>query len=175
MAGLRRENNHVELIRAGGQLLARGARPTLLIVGDGETRAQIEQEARAVGVQDHVVFTGVQHDVRPYVVACDVCVLCSSTETFSLATLEILALGTPMVSSRVGAQEDIITPGVNGLLYRSGDVDALADALWRMREPGLRDAMAQAARPSVLRYGVEPMVDRYEALMRGLAGRGGAA
>ena len=169
LAAMRPEKNHLELIRALGELTRRGLPIQVLLVGDGAERGRIEAEAARLGVFDRLIFAGVQQDVRPYVLACDACVLCSSTETFSLATLEILALGRPMVSSRVGAQEQLIEDGVSGLLYDSGDVGSLADALANLHDLERRAAMAQRARASVAHRDIEIMAAQYHNLLAELA------
>ncbi len=168
VAGLRPEKNHEELIEALAILRARGAVAKVLIVGEGRRRAAIEARTKALGLEEHVVFAGEQPDVRPYLRLCDVSVLCSTTETFSLAALETLALGVPMVSSDVGGMAEIIRPGVNGLLYPSGDPEALAERLLRLSRLEVRSAMQAAARPSILQFDIGRMMDHYVDLIADL-------
>lgn len=169
VAGLRPEKNHVELVQALALLRDAGLPAKLLLIGDGECRPTIEALAETLDVSDRIVFAGVQADVRPYVLACDVGVLCSTTEAFALATLEVLALGVPMVSSDVGAQREVITPGVNGLIYPPGEASALAAQLAEVAAPKLRAEMAARARASVQKYDVERMTAEYEAMIESLA------
>jgi glycosyltransferase involved in cell wall biosynthesis len=172
VAALRPEKNHEELIEALAVVRRTIASAKLLIVGGGGTEERIRARVQALGLQDQVVFAGVQSDVRPYIRLCDVCVLCSYTETFPLVALEILALNVPMVSSAVGAMPQIIRAEENGLLYPSGDPAALADRLLRLAEPAVRAPMAAAARASVLGYDVEVMAGQYEVLIDALSREG---
>lgn len=168
VAGLRPEKNHEELVEALAILRDRGVPAKLLIIGDGDRRPAIEARAEALRVSDRIVFAGVQSDVRPYVLACDIGVLCSKTEAFALATLEVLALGVPMVSSDVGAQREVITPGLNGEIYPPGEPAALAAHLAELADPERRARLATRARDSVLKYDVERMTEQYEAAVESL-------
>lgn len=166
VAGLRPEKNHEELIEALAILRRRGVSARLLIIGGGARLGEIEARAKALGLGDEVIFAGEQPDVRPYVQVCDVCVLCSTTESFSLAALEALALGAPFVSSDVGGMAEIVRDGVNGFLYPSGDPAALAERLARLARPEDREPMRAAARSSVLNFDIDRMVAHYVDLIR---------
>jgi glycosyltransferase involved in cell wall biosynthesis len=92
-------------------------------------RAEIEQRCTALGVTDHVIIAGMQPDVRPFIAAFDVGILCSiSIETLSLAALEVMAMGIPMVMSELGGASEIVN-GENGMLFPVGDGSALVEAL----------------------------------------------
>lgn len=169
IAALRPEKRHLDLVGALSRLRGQGLPAKLLIVGDGGERARIEAAVAQAGLEGQVVFAGEQSDVRPFARACDVCVLCSSIETFSLAALETLALGVPLVASDVGAMSEIVENGTSGLLYEVGDVAALAARLEQLSAPELRASMAAAARSSVARFDYEAMLDRYVELLADLA------
>lgn len=172
VAGFRPEKNHEELIEALAIVRRTCASAKLLLVGGGSTEPRIRARVRALGLEDHVVFAGVQDDVRPYIRLCDVCALCSYTETLPLVALEILALNVPMVSSAVGAMPQIIRVGGNGLLYPPGAPEALAECLLKLADPIVRAPMAAAARPSVLGYDIQVMAGQYEALIGALSRQG---
>jgi glycosyltransferase involved in cell wall biosynthesis len=91
--------------------------------------------------------------------------------------LEAMAAGLPVVASRVGGNGEIVRDGVDGLLFPSGDVEALRAALVRLRgDPALRAAMGESARVRAsTSFGIDAMIDRYEALYaRAYAGGGSA-
>ena len=81
------------VIEAAAPLLTDGRR--LLIVGDGDDRARLEQTAARCGVTDRVVFAGVRHDVAAMLSAMDLFIASSEQETFGLSVLEALANGLP--------------------------------------------------------------------------------
>ena len=138
----------------------------VLMVGDGDMREAIESRARELEVADDIVITGFQQDVRPYVAACDAMVLCSHTEAFSLAGIEAMAMGKPLVHSHVGGAAEMIRPGENGFLFPVGDTAALVDSLARLADAGARERMGSQARASVeALFSETNMVDRYEKLL----------
>jgi L-malate glycosyltransferase len=117
-----------------------------------------------------------QHDVRPYVAACDVMALCSLTETFSLAALEAMAMGKPVIHSELGGAAEMIVPGRNGFLFPAGDTRALVQRLALLAERALRERMGNEARAVVKSlFSEKVMVDRYERLLLELCGARPAA
>lgn len=120
----------------------------------------------------HILFAGEQSDVRPFIEACDAGVLCSrAVETFSLSALEFLALGVPMIMSRIGGASEIVRHGENGLLYESGDLPALVSSMVLIADPASRAKMAERARPSLGALRLEAMVDNYQSLITELSPR----
>jgi glycosyltransferase involved in cell wall biosynthesis len=163
-AVLRPEKNHVQLVEAIARLRRRNIPARALIIGDGAMRGRIEERARALGVDPYVHITGFQSDVRPLVGACDAVVLCSTAvETFSLAALEAMALGRPVVQSEIGGAAEMTRPGENGFLFPVGDTGALVERLAGLADPAARRRMGEAARATVeSRFSERSMVERYE-------------
>jgi len=163
-AVMRPEKAHADLLSAIAALRARGVPIKGLLIGDGPLRAALEAQIDALGLRDAVRITGFLQDVRPAVAACDVLVLAShSVETFSLAALEAMALGRPMVMTEIGGAAEQVTPGVHGLLYPPGDLDALADRLATLHERTTREAMgARAAQRVRAEFDLAQMVEGYE-------------
>lgn len=163
---LRPEKNHLQLVDALALLRARGIPAKALLIGDGLMREAIRVRARERRVEDHVVITGLQDDVRPYVAACDVMTLCSLTEAFSLSALEAMALGKPVVHSAVGGAAEMIRPGHNGELFPVGDTAAYVDRLAVLRDRELSGRMGRNARLVVqAQFSERTMVDRYEKVL----------
>ena len=169
VAALRPEKRHQDLIAAISALQAQGRDAKLLVVGDGPQRRYLSDQVARSGLQHLVIFMGDQLDVRPFILACDACALCSDTETFPMAALEILALGVPLVASDVGGMSEIVKEGVNGFLYPAGEVARLSEHLSRLSEQDVREPLRRAARPSARSFDAQRMVDAYEALARSLA------
>ena len=156
---LRPEKAHDDLLRALHRLRQRGVPAKALLIGDGPRRAHIEQLIAQLQLEQAVVITGYRPDVRPCIASCDVMTLTSHDETFSLAALESMALGKPLVMTRVGGAEEQVQHGVNGLLYEPADIEALTSHLAVLAEPLQRQAMGEAARQSVHRtFTVERMM-----------------
>jgi len=169
-AVLRPEKNHLQLIEALAALRRRGVPARALFIGDGPMRAQIEARARADGVAQDVLITGLQEDVRPFVAACDTLAITSTTEAFSLAAVEAMALERPVVHSDVGGAAEMIQPGRQGFLFPVGDTRALIERLAALADRDTRRRMGARARQTVeSRFAERAMVERYETLFMQLA------
>jgi glycosyltransferase involved in cell wall biosynthesis len=139
---------------------------TLVLVGDGESRGELEALATETGVQDRVIFAGMQPRERIplYLRSADALVFPSLLpEAAPLTPLQAMACGIPVIGSMIGAiPEAISEPGANGLLVRPGDVEDLALNMGRLiGDERLRMQMGAAARERVLaEYTVERMIER---------------
>jgi glycosyltransferase involved in cell wall biosynthesis len=181
-AVMRPEKAHADLLTAIAALRSQGQRVTCLLIGDGPERGAIEKRIVELGLQDSVRITGFLQDVRPAIVACDTMVLAShAIETFSIAALEAMALGKPMVLTDIGGAREQVLHGENGFLYPVGDTNALADCLSALAEPDAsRLAGAKAAARVRDTFAIDRMVEGYErvfdALVAGMpvAGDAGA-
>jgi len=169
-AVFRPEKNHVQLVEALARLRGRGIAARALLIGDGPMRPAIEARARSLGLAADVLVAGLQHDVRPFLAASDAVALCStSVETFSLAALEAMALGRPVVLSDIGGAAEMVRPGSEGFLFPVGDTNALVERLAALSDADLRRRMGANARETVeARFSERAMVDRYEGLLQQL-------
>lgn len=167
---LRPEKAHGDLLQALARLRAQGLPAKGLLIGDGPQRNTIERALSRLGLAEHVVITGLTADVRPFISACDVMTLVShSVEAFSLAALESMSLGKPMIMSDVGGASELVAPGEHGFLFEPGDIEALTRHLWSLSEPPLRERLGQAAARRVReRFTVETMSERFAACVDGL-------
>ena len=149
-SSLRPEKAHGDLLQAIARLRSQGTPAKGLFIGDGAERPAIEAQAAALGLRDHVVITGLQRDVRPYIGCCDVMTLVShSIETFSLAALESMALRKPLVMSDIGGASEQVLHGQTGFLFEPGDIDALTTHLQSLASQTLQSQMGSAAQRRV--------------------------
>jgi|HubBroStandDraft_5_1064220.scaffolds.fasta_scaffold43625_2 glycosyltransferase involved in cell wall biosynthesis len=144
-SGLRPEKAHGDLLHAIARLRERGIAAKALLIGEGPERPRIESLILELGLSEHVVITGLQEDVRPYIACCDVMTLVSHTETFSLAALESMALGKPLVMSDIGGASEQVVHGQTGLLFEPHDIAALTEQLTTLGSAALRARMGAAA------------------------------
>jgi glycosyltransferase involved in cell wall biosynthesis len=124
----------------------------LIVVGDGPERRALEQRAHAAGLDGRITFLGAQPRARVLEELGNAwaSVLSSDWENLPHAAVESLAVGTPVVATRVGGVPEVVHDDVNGLLVPSGSPEALADALARLvDDEQLRQRLADAAAPSV--------------------------
>lgn len=121
-----------------------------VFAGEGPLRAELEARAAQLGVADRVRFLGRREDIPQMLAACDVFALPSLYEGSSLAVLEAMAAGIPIVSSAIGGTEELIEDGQSGLLVPPGDAKALAAALLRLvGDADLRQNLGAKARERV--------------------------
>lgn len=162
-ASLRAEKAHEDLLLALQRLRQAGIPAKALLIGEGPMRPRIEQRIGELQLQGAAVITGYQTDVRPFIACCDVMTLTShAVETFSIAALESMALGKPIVMTRIGGAAEQVQPGVNGFLFEPGDIDALVRHLTTLADPQKRHMMGEAARQIVRgTFTVERMVDAF--------------
>jgi glycosyltransferase involved in cell wall biosynthesis len=162
-ASLRAEKAHGDLLRAVRRVRDTGVPAKVLMIGDGPRRREIERQIAELQLTGHAVIAGHRTDVRPYIACCDVMTLTShAVETFSIAALESMALGKPMVLTRIGGAEEQVRHGTNGFLYERGDVAALAQLLRRLTAATDRLSMgAVAARDVRERFTIQRMIERF--------------
>jgi glycosyltransferase involved in cell wall biosynthesis len=172
VAMLRPEKNHVQLLAAIARLRAAGLPARALLIGDGPMRAAIEATARTLKIESFVDITGYREDVRPYLAACDAVVLCSITEALSLAAIEAMAMGKPLIHSEVGGANELVVPGHNGYLFPVGDTDALVQRLWLLADRDEAERMGCNGRRVIEeKFSERNMVNRYEQTLVDLCDR----
>jgi glycosyltransferase involved in cell wall biosynthesis len=142
----------------------------LLIVGDGEERARLENQAIELGVGPQVKFVGSVTNVEPYLQASDIFVLPSRNEGLPVALLEAMACSLPCVASATGGIMDLIRSGVNGLMVPPGDAQALQSALETLLlDPTLATQLGRQARQDAHQnYSMEHTAQDYLQLYRSL-------
>lgn len=145
----------------------------LVLVGDGPDRPAAQEEARALGVEDGVLFLGKLESVAEVLACADLYLLASETESFGLSALEAMACGVPVVGTRVGGLPEVVESGVTGTLVPVGDVDAMREAaLDFLGDPARWRSASEAARArSVERFSSERVVPIYERYYREVLGR----
>jgi glycosyltransferase involved in cell wall biosynthesis len=121
-----------------------------LIIGGGRRESEVRQAAASLGLEDAVHFLGPRRDIPDLLHALDIFVLPSHSEGVSLALLEAMAAGLPVVATAVGGLPEVVTDGVTGLLVSPKDPEALADALARLlSDPAWAAQLGQNARRHV--------------------------
>jgi glycosyltransferase involved in cell wall biosynthesis len=150
------------LIQAFADCLAHGPAGSLVIVGDGPARPELEQQARVLGISGKVHFLGyVPHPALSAIIrSFDIFAFPSFGEGFGMVLLEAMAWGKPVVASDVIAIPEIVLDGVTGLLAPPHDPEKLASALVRLiKDENLRLDLGGAGQRRVeTRFTVERMV-----------------
>ena len=151
---LNENKNQQVIIRAVAQL--KDPKIHYLLCGKGDQQAQLESLAKELGIGKNVHFLGYRKDVVDICHQCDLFAHASRREGISVASLEAMYCGLPLVMSTVRGAEDYLTDGESGFLRHSDDVDGFADGIRRLKENGeLRKSFGQRNREAVMPYAVE--------------------
>jgi glycosyltransferase involved in cell wall biosynthesis len=118
-----------------------------LIVGGGRREAEIRRMAESLGLAEEVHFLGQRQDVPDLLQAMDIFVLPSYSEGLSLALLEAMAAGLPVIATAVGGNPEVAMDGETGLLIPPQDANSLAGALERLlADPAWAQELGKNAR-----------------------------
>jgi len=168
IGNVRKPKAYDVLLRAARTLIVRSQRFHLVIAGDCRNALgeQLEQLKRELGIERYVTFLGLRPDVVRLLNNLDVFVLSSHSEGFSIACIEAMACGVPVVATRSGGPEQILE-GEAGLLVPTNDPESLALAIERIiSSKDLSAALtARAIKRVHEQYSLTTMLSRYEALL----------
>jgi glycosyltransferase involved in cell wall biosynthesis len=142
-----------------------------LICGDGPLREELEQYAASAEISNVVRFLGWRTDVSDVLSASDCTILPSLSENLSLAALQSLMVGTPVVATSVGGMAEAIRHGETGLLVPPGSASTLAEALlWMVAHPEACREMGSRGRDDAQRrFTRQRMLDEYVACFASLS------
>ena len=133
----------------------------LLIIGDGPCRPELMDQARRLGIQDMVIFTGAipNNELPPYYASCDLYVTASLSDTNSISMLEAMATGLPVLHRFDKLNEGQVRSGVNGYIYY--DAKGMHDELiaYRDKSPEEKQILQNSVRESVKQAGSENLAN----------------
>ena len=166
VARLALQKGQRHLVEAAPLVLARHPDVRFALVGDGELRAELEEQVRVAGLEQRFLFTGARTDVPELLASFDVFVLPSYFEGLCYAVIEAQAAGVPVVATAVGGVGENVVPGETGVLCEPGNSHSLAEGiLFLLDRPDVAAALAIEARRRVfVRYARSRMVAETVAL-----------
>jgi glycosyltransferase involved in cell wall biosynthesis len=121
--------NHTMMIKAFAKVIAQHAECTLIIVGDGEERNNIEQCIKTLGIEKNVLLVGYEPKPAEYIAIMDIFLLSSLSEGTSMTLLEAMSIGKACVVTDAGGNPEIIKNGLNGKVTPNNDADMFANAI----------------------------------------------
>jgi glycosyltransferase involved in cell wall biosynthesis len=168
---------HETFLQAAALLVKQRPDVRFAIVGDGERRATLQAEARALGLDGLVHFLGWRRDLPAVYADLDVVCLSSLNEGSPVALIEAMAAGRPVVATAVGGVPEVVRDGISGLLVPPRDPRAMASAVDEvLATPERGRLLGLAARDGVYpKYGVQRLIRDVEALYHELLAAKGAA
>ncbi len=141
------------LLQAMRSVLTRFEECTLLMVGEGHLRRNLETLGHTLGLRDRARFLGVakETDLPLLYAMADVFVMPSLSEGHCVSILEAMSSGRPVVASSIAANRESITDGQEGILVPARNVPLLAEAILRLlRDDGLRKKLGMNSRKRAL-------------------------
>lgn len=171
MSTLSAQKDPMRLIDVAHELWQRRQDFSLVIVGDGSLRDELEAACRQRGLEECVVFLGWVNDAsRSVLPLFDVFLQTSRWEAMSVVVLEAMAAGVPVVATRVGENERVLRNNESGLLVNMGDTKGMVDAVRQLLDD--RDLRMHLSSQAHERYEEQftghAMAERYAALYRSL-------
>ncbi|HEX7706663.1 MAG TPA: glycosyltransferase [Thermoanaerobaculia bacterium] len=165
---LSREKGFDLLIQALSQL--RALRWQLLLIGEGDDRASLENLARELGVEEQVLFLGWQPNPHAWMGRCDLFVLSSRWEGMPNALLEAMALGLPIVATDcLTGPAEILDGGRYGVLVPNGSIEGIRKGVEDLADPGVRRLYAERSRLRAQAFDEDVTLQRFEQLFDELA------
>ncbi len=158
------QKNHALLLKSFARGPVSDPRAHLVLVGEGELRTDLEEQARKLNLAGKVHFLGLRSDIPDVLGAMDAFVLSSDYEGNPLSVLEAMASGLPIVSTAAGGVPNLFEAGQEGFLVAPGDLLGLAKSMNSLlKYQAARESMgAAAASRARQNYEVANMVRAYE-------------
>ena len=168
------EKNIDEILQNLPKLIEKHKNLSMLIVGDGPYRGQLEQQAEELGIRANVVFTGMvaPETISSYYQIADIFVSASESETQGLTYIEALANGIPEICRNDKCLEGVLISGYNGYTYEKSQ-DFIEDMNHLLENYSLRAQMSANAEASAQRYGSLAFVRSVESLYQDVVSKNG--
>ncbi|MGB9633486.1 MAG: glycosyltransferase family 4 protein, partial [Chloroflexaceae bacterium] len=174
VARLIERKGQAHLIEALRRLVAEGHDLRLELVGEGDARAAYEDLAQRLGVAGRITLAGYvpRERIAAHYAGAHVFVLPSYNEGMSVATLEAMASGLPVVVTRTGGAAELVAEGVNGWIFAWGDVDALTGHLRCLAtDRDLARRMGTASRARAAAFSWDAAAQHYLELFQAIEAR----
>lgn len=172
VARLHLVKGHRFFLEAAADVLTQRPDTRFLVIGDGPCLPALKGQARRLGIEEKVIFTGFVDDVRPVMAGLDLLVISSLWEGFGLSAVEAMALEVPVVATEVGGLPEVVKHGETGLLAPPANASALAKGIiWMLEHPEATSEMVKKGKANVLeKFSAQAMARRTVELYRKIAG-----
>ena len=172
VANLRATKGYPDLLRAAVEVVRDAPAVRFVSVGRGPLEAELREERDRLGLGDHFDFLGFRPDAVELMTAFDIFCLPSHHEGLPIVLMEALALGLPVVATRVGGVAELVRDGYEAVLVEARQPDRLAAALLALvNDPARRAAMSACARERGEKLDAQTAVATIEAAYCEVAGR----
>lgn len=166
VAEMTANKNHITVLKALALLKDREEFQHIhyLICGRGAMRASLEESARELGISDHVNFLGYRTDAQELYKASDLFLFVSFREGLSVALMEAMSSGIPIVCTKIRGNTDLIEDGFTGV-FTENSPEAVAEHILEMyRNPGYREKLGGAAASKSILFDEKSVLEQVKAI-----------
>ncbi len=160
--------NHQMMLKAFKRVLQTKTNIKLIIVGDGEERANIQQTIEDLQLQDNVILTGYETKPQNHLAMMDIYLLPSFSEGTSMTLLEAMSISKPCVVTDAGGNPEIVEHGVTGFVTPNNNEEAYANMLSKLiDQPELQDMFAKASKKRFDKlFKISHMISAYQQIYK---------
>jgi len=145
---------------------------TLVIAGVGAERNKLERLAADLNMQSNIIFTGFvpDEDLPNLYTLADCFIMAGTAELQSIATMEAMASGLPVLAVRAMALPELVRNGENGFLFEHGNINQMAEQIvMLLGDESLRQKMDQASLQIIQSHNIDRVIEEFEALYKEVA------
>ena len=162
---LEEQKNHIMLLKAFKNIIKSYSDAKLLIYGEGTLKSKLENYLYKNGIQENILFKGVNNKVQEALSEADIFVLSSDYEGMPNALLEAMAMGIPCISTDCpcGGPKMIMKNGENGVLVPVGDGEMMENAIIRLfKDDNLKNSLGDAAKKQAKEFAPDIVYKQWE-------------
>jgi glycosyltransferase involved in cell wall biosynthesis len=165
---LEEPKGHRYLLEAAKRLSEKGIFFNYLIVGQGSLKTELERQVKKLGLGNQFIFTGYRSDVEKLIEIADIAVISSVREGFSVALLELMAKGIPIVATDVGGNREALLDGSSAIIVPPGNAIELSRGIERLaNDDQLSSALGlEAKRVFEIKFTRSRMAEEYDRIYR---------
>lgn len=161
------DKGHRYLLSAVPSILAAHPKTSVLLVGDGELRAELVALCRDLNIEKKVIFAGSRTDIPDLLDIMDIFIYPTFREALGISVIEAMAMGKVIVATDDAAIPELITIGQEGLLVHPGDPQGIATAVIDLlNNPERRQILGKAAKRKATQFSIEQMARKMEEIYR---------
>lgn len=162
---LSEQKNYPMMLRAFSSVHQHYPNSELVIMGDGDLKAELERQCETLNLRQSVRFTGNIPNVEKELWAAHAYLMSSDYEGLPQTVLEAMAAGLPIISTKAGGVVDVVEHEKNGLLADCGDQEGLIHAMERLiQSPKLCKQFSECSVALVQKYSIAACAEQYKEL-----------
>ncbi len=164
VAGLKPKKNHTLMLEGFARFHEKHPEYKLAIAGEGGMRKKLEARVQELGLDGAVTFFGLRRDIEKFYKMSDVFVSTSDIEGLSIAYLEALASGLPLVSTKTAGTDELLVDGENGFFIPESSADVVVESLEKMARADY-EKISENARKTAAEFDIRKTAEKYSMLI----------